>query len=73
MPAVLEAINNMTYEEKIHTMDMLWTSIVSSPNQFETPAWHKDVLENRCRRVQSGEEKFIPWEEAKHQLQQEFA
>ena len=72
MPAVMEAINAMTREEKIHAMDILWTSILSSSGDYEPPAWHEAVLNERRNRVKAGEESFIPWEEAKRQLRQEF-
>ena len=54
-------------------MDVLWSSIVSSSDAYEPPAWHEAVLHERRRRVEEGEETFIPWEEAKQQLQEEFA
>ena len=73
MPQFMERVANMTQEEKLRAMDVLWSSIVSSSGAFEPPAWHEAVLRERRRRVEEGEETFIPWEEAKRQLQEEFA
>ena len=73
MPQFMERVANMTQEEKLRAMDVLWSSIVSSSGAYEPPAWHEAVLRERRRRVEKGEETFIPWEEAKRQLQEEFA
>ena len=73
MPAVMEAIGKMTQEEKLHAMDMLWTSIIASSDEFEPPAWHEAVLKERRRQVESGEAQFLPWEDVKRELRQEFA
>ena len=73
MPQFMERVAKMTQEEKLCAMDVLWSSIVSSSGAYEPPAWHEAVLRERRRRVEEGEETFIPWEEAKRQLQEEFA
>ena len=73
MPQFMERVANMTQEEKLRAMDVLWSSIVSSSGAYEPPAWHEAVLRERRRRVEEGEETFIPCEEAKRQLQEEFA
>ncbi len=73
MPQFMERVANMSQEEKLRAMDVLWSSIVSSSGTYEPPAWHEAVLRERRRRVVEGEEIFIPWEEAKRQLQEEFA
>ena len=73
MPQFMERVASMTQEEKLRAMDVLWSSIVSSSGAYEPPAWHEAVLRERRRRVEEGEETFIPWEEAKRQLQEEFA
>ena len=69
----MERVANMSQEEKFRAIDVLWSSIVSSSGAYEPPAWHEAVLRERRRRVAEGEETFIPWEEAKRQLQEEFA
>ena len=73
MPQFIECVAKMSQEEKLHAMDVLWSSIVSSSDAYEPPAWHEAVLHERRRRVEEGEETFVPWEEAKQQLQEEFA
>ena len=73
MPQLMEHIASLSQEEKLRAMDVLWSSVVSSAGAYEPPAWHEAVLRERRRRVAEGEETFIPWEEAKRQLHEEFA
>ena len=73
MTQFMEHVASMSQEEKLRAMDVLWSSVVSSAGAYEPPAWHEAVLRERRRRVAEGEETFISWEEAKRQLQEEFA
>ena len=69
MPAVMEAIDRMTSDERVKTMEYLWAAMtaVAAP---EPPAWHGDVLAERRRRVQSGEEEFMTIAESKRRLRE---
>ena len=73
MPQLMEHIASLSQEEKLRAMDVLWSSILSSSGNYEPPAWHEAVLRERRRRVNDGVETFIPWEDAKRQLREEFA
>ncbi len=39
MPAVMEAIDRMTPEEKVEVMNYLWGTMVASGERF-VPVWH---------------------------------
>ena len=69
MPAVMEAIDRMTSDERVKTMEYLWAAMtaVAAP---EPPAWHGDVLAERRHRVQSGEEEFMTIAESKRRLRE---
>ena len=66
MPAVMEAIDRMTSDERVKTMEYLWAVMTA----VAAPAWHGDVLAERRRRVQSGEEEFIAIAESKRRLRE---
>jgi hypothetical protein len=34
----------------------------------DIPAWHKDILEERRNKIESGEEKFYDWDDIKDEL-----
>lgn len=72
MPAVQEAIDRMSFADKVKTMEYLWAAMTADAEP-EPPAWHEDVLAARRRRVEAGEEHFIPLEEAFRQLREEVA
>ena len=72
MPEVMEAIDRMSSDERVKTMEYLWAAMTATAEP-ESPAWHGDILAERRRRVESGEEVFIPLEEAMRQLREEIA
>ena len=72
MSEVMEAIDRMSSEERVKTMEYLWAAMTADAEP-EPPAWHGDVLSERRRRVAAGEEKFIPLEEAMRQLREEVS
>lgn len=56
----------MPVEEKLKLMEALWDSLdTRSDGNVASPAWHGEVLEDRLRRLASGEETTAPWREAK--------
>ncbi len=61
----IEEIARMSREEKIRVMEAIWTDLSQNAAEVESPAWHKDALEETRARVESGEEKPVGWERAK--------
>jgi hypothetical protein len=61
-------IEEMTIEEKIQTMEMLWDDLCKKETVMQIPAWHKDILYERERRLKEGKDKFIDWNVAKKEL-----
>ena len=70
MPAVMEAIDRMSSDDRVKTMEYLWAAMtaVAAP---EPPAWHCDILAERRRRVDSGEASFMSVTESKRRLFEE--
>ncbi len=46
-------------------MEVLWEDISRHPDALESPEWHKDVLQEREKKIVSGEAHFSDWETAK--------
>jgi len=61
-------LDQMTTEEKLRAMEVLWADLSRHEEQVQSPPWHGEVLQDREKRIKSGEETFIYWEEAKRQL-----
>ena len=69
MPAVMEAIDRMTAEEKIQTMDYLWSQIESSEAEFVPPPWHGQELARREALYQAGKVPVYDWSDVKARLE----
>jgi hypothetical protein len=61
-------LHEMSVSEKLQLMEALWEDLSRTPNNVETPAWHGEALEERERRITSGEARFTSWEEAKKDI-----
>jgi hypothetical protein len=61
-------IDQMTLEEKLQTMEILWESLSRKPDEFESPAWHGEVLQRREEKIKSELDPSIDWEQAKSEL-----
>jgi hypothetical protein len=61
-------LDRMSVAEKLRAMELLWADLSRDETQFESPAWHGDVLRDREACVKSGKETYMDWETAKKQL-----
>jgi hypothetical protein len=64
-------LETMSREEKLQVMEALWADL-SQNDDVESPAWHKDALEETEARLASGEEKILDWDDAKRDLRKRF-
>ena len=62
------SLKEMTRREKLTVMESLWEDLSRTPEKLRSPAWHKDVLDERRARVQTGKATFTDWEVAKAEL-----
>jgi hypothetical protein len=46
-------------------MESLWEDLARTPETIESPAWHKDILDERRQHVADRSSRFIDWETAK--------
>jgi hypothetical protein len=70
MPVEL-ALDQMTFAEKLHLMESLWDDLTRKPDDYPSPEWHKEILDEcRCK-AQTGEEKFADWETAKAEIRRQ--
>lgn len=60
--------NSMSVAEKIQVMELVWESLRQRPDEVPSPEWHQQVLEERPRRLASGEATISSWDEAKKRL-----
>lgn len=58
----------MSRVQKLRAMEEIWVDLSRDESRYESPAWHKDALQEAERAVASGKAKFSDWDEAKARL-----
>jgi len=61
-------LKEMSLEEKLRLMELIWQDISADEEQILVPESHKAELEKRAQMVQEGKSKFIDWEQAKKEI-----
>ncbi len=61
-------IEKMTTSERLRTMEALWDALCHSPSKPDSPSWHEGVLNERRKKIQSGEARFLSLDEARNRL-----
>lgn len=61
-------LKEMSLQDKLVAMELLWEDFSRSPEVVESPAWHEDVLVERRQRVAEGSARFDDWESAKTKI-----
>ena len=65
-------LEKMTLAEKLETMELLWADMSRKPADLPSPAWHRDILDERRRLVAEGRLKFLDWNTAMAELREEL-
>ena len=71
-PMTVADIRLMTVPDKIRLMEALWQDLSGGDEVVQSPSWHADVLAERVRRAESGQDTFIDWDAAKKLLREEL-
>jgi hypothetical protein len=61
-------LEEMTTEDKLKAMEMLWDDLCRSAPDFSSPSWHEDILEEREQMMRDGKDKFADWDQAKKDI-----
>jgi len=51
-------LDKMTTSDKISAMEQLWNELCRKPEDVPAPAWHKNILSGREKRVREGKAKL---------------
>lgn len=65
-------LKKMSTQDKMRLMEALWQDVSTKDTEIDSPEWHDDILAERDRLINSGEESFIDWEVAKKSLREEL-
>lgn len=66
------SLKEMTLQEKLAAMELLWDDLARCPESVESPTWHKDILDERQQRVADGKAHFTAWETAKTEIRKKI-
>ena len=58
-------LKEMSVDERIILMEEIWDTLCHENVEIESPAWHKDILDERMELINSGKAKYISIEELK--------
>jgi hypothetical protein len=70
--AVELPLAQMSLDDKLQAMELLWADLSKDPSQVVSPAWHGDVLRNRREQMQQGKASFQSWESGMDELRAEL-
>jgi len=62
----------MSVDDKLQAMELLWADLSENPEQLASPAWHSEVLRNRREQVLQGQASFQSWDAAMGELRAEL-
>ena len=55
-------IKKMSRIERLQAMEALWDSLIDEESEIKSPEWHRDILEERKRKIETGKAEFISLE-----------
>jgi len=55
-------IKKMSRIERLQAMEALWDSLLGEEAEIESPEWHRGILEERKKKIETGEAEFISLE-----------
>jgi putative addiction module component (TIGR02574 family) len=64
-------LDQMTVEEKLQLMEILWDDLSRKAKDLPSPAWHGEVLAARQREIDEGRAKFRPLDEFRKSIEKE--
>ncbi len=62
-------VEQMSVEEKLRAMELLWENLQRDGEKIPVPQWHKDLLDQRERLIAEGKAHFEDWETAKKSIE----
>ena len=62
---IINEIKSLPISERMHLMEEIWDSLCHESVPVESPAWHKDILDERLERVRLGQAQLLTVQELK--------
>ena len=52
-------IENMSTVDQLRAMEDLWDALCENDEEIESPTWHDHILDERRKKIESGDAEFI--------------
>lgn len=62
----------MSFDDKLLAMELLWGELSKTPERLEAPQWHRELLLQRLNQVQQGTASFQSLDKAISELRSEL-
>jgi putative addiction module component (TIGR02574 family) len=62
----IDEIRKLDTKERIILMNNIWESLQNEDTVYQSPSWHKEILDDRITKINNNEAKFISLEELKN-------
>ncbi len=66
--SVEELVLQLPRLEKLRLMETLWSDLNRGGDELDSPEWHETALRETEKRVVSGQEQVLDWEDAKRRI-----
>ena len=70
--AVDMPLPQMSLDDKLLAMELLWGELSKTPERLEAPHWHRELLLQRLNQVQQGTASLQSWDSAISELRSEL-
>ena len=61
-------LDSMTVAEKVQLLEAIWDNLCHRSTDYQSPQWHRDILEERRQQMAEGKLTVSSWEDAKARL-----
>jgi putative addiction module component (TIGR02574 family) len=65
-------MRKLSRTEKLKIIETLWSDLAQEEDDFESPAWHGEVLKQTEAEYSAGQIESLAWEDAKKELRSRF-
>lgn len=62
------SLDGLSVAEKVQLLERVWSELCRSTADVASPDWHREILEERQRRLLSGEATVSSWRDTKTRL-----
>lgn len=62
-------VESMSVAEKLEAMEQLWGSLREFPENIPSPDWHREILDERQRRLEGGQATVSSLEDVRQRLE----